>query len=217
MRLLAAGSAAASLAAVVVLPTARAESRAPMCTSGRGAIVGVDFGHWGGPMVVGCSIAPASGYELLHDAGFSTAGTVHDGPGFVCRLGSRKFHDGAQFPTVHQDPCVVTPPESAYWSYWAAGRRSNTWSYDGLGALSDVPASGGVELWEFGAKGTRPSITPDQLRARRTAPSTAAAATPPAAAGTSGSPAPAIAAGAIVLVLGGGAGWRIWRRRREQP
>ena len=188
-----------------------------MCTSARDAIVAVDFGHWGGPVVVGCAVDAGSGYELLHDGGFSTAGTVHDGPGFVCRLGSRKFRNGAQFPTAHEDPCVVTPPESAYWSYWTAGRSSNTWSYDGLGAVSDVPVSGGVELWQFGGKGARPSVTPDQLRARGAAPSSAAAAEPPAAAGTSGSPTPAIAAGAIVLVLGGGAGWAVRRRRRAQP
>jgi hypothetical protein len=164
--------------------------------------------------VVGCGVAAGSGYELLHDAGFSTAGTVHDGPGFVCRLGSRKFRNGAQFPTTHEDPCVVTPPESAYWSYWTAGRRSNGWSYGRLGALSDVPVPGGVEFWQFGAKGARPSITPDQLRARRAVTSTAVA-TPPGARTTSGSPTPAIAAGAIVLVLSGGAGWTIWHRRRQ--
>jgi hypothetical protein len=216
MRLLAAAFAAASAAAVVVLPTVRAAGAPLVCTTARNAIVAVDFGHWGGPVVVGCGVAADSGYELLHKAGFSTAGTVHDGPGFVCRLGSSKFRNGAQFPTPHEDPCVVTPPESAYWSYWTASRKSNTWSYDRLGALSDMPVSGGVEFWEFGANGARPSITPDQLRSRSSATSTAAA-TPAAPAGTSGSPTPAIAAGAIVLVLGGGAGWTIWRRRRAQP
>jgi hypothetical protein len=217
MRLLAAGFVAASVAAVVVLPTPNAAARPPTCSRARGTIVAVDFGHWGGPVVAGCGVAAGSGYQLLHDGGFSTAGTVHDGPGFVCRLGNEKFRNGTQFPTAHEDPCVVTPPESAYWSYWTAGRHSNAWSYDGLGAMSDVPVSGGVELWQFGGKGAQPSVTPDQLRARATQTTTQSAPAAPAAEGTSASPAPAIAAGAIVVVLGGGAGFTVWRRRRARP
>src|SRR5262245_43595678 len=130
----AAGFAAATIAAVVVLPTTLAAARPSTCNSARATIVAVDFAHWDGPIVLRCGAAD-TGYALLHDGGFSTAGTVHDGPGFICRLGSTAFRHGAQFPTAHEDPCVVTPPESAYWSYWTAGRGGNTWSYDRLGAM----------------------------------------------------------------------------------
>jgi hypothetical protein len=215
MRRVAAGLLTASIAAVVALPAMPASARPSTCTRARATIIAVDFGHWGGPVVSGCGVSPDTGYALLHDGGFSTAGTVHDGPGFVCRLGTADFRNGTQFPTAHEDPCVLTPPESAYWSYWTAGMGSNIWSYDRLGVMSDVPVAGGVEFWQFGAKGARPSVSPDQLRARGTANSTPAA-SPPAAAGSSGSPVAVIAAGALVLVLGGGAGWTVWRRRRAQ-
>ena len=211
----AAGSVAASFVAIVALPAVQASARPSACRSARAAMVAVDFGHWGGPVVVGCGVSPDNGYALLHEGGFSTAGTVHDGPGFVCRLGNAAFRKGTQFPTTREDPCVVTPPDSAYWSYWTADKNGKTWSYDRLGAMSDVPIAGGIEFWEFGAKGERPSVTPDQLRSRRTVTSTPAAA-PSTPARSTGSPAPVIAAGAVVIVLGGGAGWTVWRRRRAQ-
>jgi hypothetical protein len=212
-----AGAAAAAIVAAAVSPALAASTAAgpsAMCGPDRGTVVAVDFGHWGGPVLLGCGIGADTGYALLHDGGFSTAGTAHDGPGFVCRLGSSKFRNGTQFPTPRQDPCVVTPPESAYWSFWTAGKGRDVWTYDRFGAMTDVPVTGGVEIWQFGAKGAQPTVTPDQLRARR--PARASGASAPAPAGSSGSPTPVIAAGAIVVVLGGGAGWTVWRRRRAQ-
>src|SRR5690348_2556599 len=80
------------LVAVSWAPSARAQAD-PLasCTATTGTIVAVDFGHWRGPVVRGCALHAASGYDLLHGAGFTTAGDVHDGPGFVCRLGNGAF------------------------------------------------------------------------------------------------------------------------------
>lgn len=94
----------------------------------------VDFAHWGGPIVRGCGIDQRSGYDLLHAAGFTTAGDEHDGPAFMCRIGDQAFHGGTQYPTASEDPCSLTPSASAYWSYWIAVAGQDTWSYSQLGA-----------------------------------------------------------------------------------
>jgi hypothetical protein len=140
------------------------------CTSTVGAIAAVDFGHWGGPVVRGCDAAPTTGYNLLHNGGFTTAGDTHDGPAFICRIGNPAFSSGTQYPTPAQDACVVTPPASAYWSYWIAPKGQTTWTYSPLGAMGDVPKAGEVEAWTFGATdidGTtgQPTFTPASVRA----------------------------------------------------
>jgi hypothetical protein len=147
------------------------------CTTTAGTIIAVDFAHWGGPIVRGCGVDQPNGYALLHAAGFSTAGDNHDGPGYVCRLGNQAFRSGTQYPTPTEDACIVTPPSSAYWSYWYAPAGRNTWSYSSLGALNGHPQPGEVDLWVFGGTdvgGTKgsavPHISPDSLRAHNAAP-----------------------------------------------
>lgn len=142
------------------------------CTAGRGTIVAVDFAHWGGPIVRGCGINQPSGYALLQAAGFTTAGDEYDGPSFICRIGDEAYHDGTQYPTPSEDPCIQTPPASAYWSYWLAPAGQNAWTYSQLGPTGDVPKPGEVELWTFGATtiaGTAgsgvPHVNPSTLRA----------------------------------------------------
>ncbi len=128
------------------------------CTSSAGVLVAVDFARWGGDVRVGCDANPTTGYEALHAAGFTSTGTVHDGPAFVCRI------DG--YPTQAQDACSRTPPASAYWSYWHAGAGQNSWSYSTQGAMSYHPKPGSIDAWEFGA-GNAPSFTPAEVRAAR--------------------------------------------------
>ncbi|MEV7033316.1 hypothetical protein AB0N99_24235 [Streptomyces sp. NPDC093272] len=145
------------------------------CTTTSGAVLAVDFSHWGGPVLRSCGTTPTTGYELLNQGGWSTTGTGHDGPAFICRIGYSGYRGGKQYPTPAQDPCVLTPPASAYWSYWHADPGSRTWTYSQLGAMLYKPKPGSVDLWIFGAtniEGTegRPTITPDQLRARNTEP-----------------------------------------------
>ncbi len=141
------------------------------CTRTHGTIVAVDYGHWSGPIVRGCGVDSANGFQLLLDAGFTTTGDSHDGPAFACRIGNSAFHGGTQYPTPSEDACVVTPPASAYWSYWLAPPGQHTWSYSQLGAVSDHPKPGEVQLWMFGGtnlQGTSgsgvPSFSPDTLR-----------------------------------------------------
>ncbi|MFF3979654.1 prenyltransferase/squalene oxidase repeat-containing protein [Streptomyces sp. NPDC001828] len=141
------------------------------CTSVKGAVVAVDFGHWGGGVVRGCDATPTTGYDLLHEAGFTTTGTEHDGPAFICRLGNAKFDTGTQYPTPDQDACKLTPPATAYWSYWIAPPGQDYWTYSPLGAMSQHPKDGSVEAWVFGPtdpNGTSggPSFTPAQVRAQ---------------------------------------------------
>ena len=140
------------------------------CTATKGAIVAVDFAAWGGSVVRGCDANPTTGYNLLHNGGFTTAGTTHDGPGFICRIGNPAFNSGTQYPTAAQDACVVTPPASAYWSYWIAPKGQTTWSYSPSGAMGDVPKAGEVEAWTYGPtdiNGTtgQPNFTPASVRA----------------------------------------------------
>jgi LPXTG-motif cell wall-anchored protein len=141
------------------------------CTATAGTIIAVDFAHWGGPVVRGCDTGnPKNGAYLLTDEGFTLAGDKHDGPAFICRIGNQAFNNGTQYPTPSEDPCIVTPPASAYWSYWLAPAGQNTWTYSPLGAYSDLPKPGEIELWIFGGTniaGTegRPTCTPNSLRA----------------------------------------------------
>jgi hypothetical protein len=173
-------------AALVGLGTAAAAANpTTSCTPSHGTIVAVDFGHWGGPVVRGCGVDDASAYELLHDGGFTTTGTQHDGPGFVCRIGSGAFHGGIQYPTPAQDPCVNTPPASAYWTFWVAEPGQNGWTYGRVGAVSYQPQPGEVEVWLFGATPTdgssgAPPYSPASLRAPPVAGTTTAAPPPPA-------------------------------------
>ena len=148
-----AGILAASAASVGAAGSAPEASAAPIsqCAPHLGTIVAVDFEHWGGPIVRGCGVGQRSGYDLLHAAGFTTAGDQHDGPAFICRLGNAAFHAGTQYPTPGQEDCVLTPPAAAHWSYWLAPAGQNHWTYSQLGAMSEVPKPGEVELWIFGA------------------------------------------------------------------
>ncbi|MGW3335093.1 hypothetical protein ACWDF9_31675 [Streptomyces rubiginosohelvolus] len=145
------------------------------CTTSSGVVLAVDFSHWGGPVYRSCGTTPTTGYELLNQGGWRTTGTGHDGPAFICRIGYSGHQGGKQYPTSQQEDCVLTPPASAYWSYWHADPGENTWEYSQLGAMSYRPRPGSVDLWIFGGtniEGTkgRPTVTPDQLRAHNSRP-----------------------------------------------
>ncbi|MFJ3785126.1 prenyltransferase/squalene oxidase repeat-containing protein [Streptomyces sp. NPDC090093] len=158
--------------AVTFLTPAAPASADPLdtCTATTGAIVAVDFGPFGGKLERGCDATPTTGYQLLRDAGFTTAGTVKDGPAFICRIGKPSFNSGTQYPTPAAEACKVTPPASAYWSYWIASPGQKNWTYSPLGAMARRPKHGDVDAWVFGATsidGTkgRPKFTPADVRA----------------------------------------------------
>ncbi|MEV7085850.1 prenyltransferase/squalene oxidase repeat-containing protein [Streptomyces sp. NPDC093085] len=138
------------------------------CTAAKGAIVAVDFGPFGGTVERGCDASPTTGYELLHDAGFTTTGTQHDGPAFICRIG--KGASGTQYPTPDKEPCVLTPPATAYWSYWIASPGQDEWSYSQYGAMDRKLKDGDVDAWVYGGTDVggstgRPTFSPDDVRA----------------------------------------------------
>ncbi|GHJ43995.1 hypothetical protein Cs7R123_13370 [Catellatospora sp. TT07R-123] len=166
------------LAAVMLAPGAPAAA-APQpvgkCTTSSGVILAVDFSHWGGPLLRACGTTPTTGYQLLNQGGWKTAGTQHDGPAFVCRIGYSGYQGGTQYPTSATEKCVLTPPATAYWSYWHADPGQDSWSYSQLGAMGYHPKPGSVDLWTFGATATdgsqgRPRFSPDSVRARNTSP-----------------------------------------------
>ncbi|MFI9626691.1 prenyltransferase/squalene oxidase repeat-containing protein [Streptomyces sp. NPDC052042] len=176
LSLLTAGLLLSGAAAAFVTPAPPA-SADPIekCTATAGAIVAVDFGPFGGGVVRGCDATPTTGYELLHEAGFTTEGTVKDGPAFICRIGHGSFNSGAQYPTSAAEECRITPPATAYWSYWIASPGQKNWTYSPLGAMARTPKPGDVDAWVFGATdigGTRgrPGFTPDEVRAGATTP-----------------------------------------------
>lgn len=174
------------------------------CTTTKGVVLAVDFRKWGGPLLRSCGTTPTTGYTLLNQGGWATTGTQHDGPAFICRIGYAGYKGGTQYPTAKDEPCVLTPPATAYWSYWHADPGQNTWSYSQLGAMSYHPKPGSVDLWIFGATniaGTegRPAFSPDTVRARNTAPggtktSAPAQPKPPAATHPAGAPHPSATA-----------------------
>ncbi|MFG1885801.1 hypothetical protein [Micromonospora sp. NPDC049102] len=146
--LLAAVVAGAGLVAVDPLPRA---AHAAACTPGAGVTVVVDLTAFGLGAQTGCRLGdPPTGLAALQGAGFTVTGTQRWGLAFVCRING--------YPLPAAEPCVNTPPASAYWSYWHAV-PGGTWSYSTLGASSYNPAQGTVEGWRFGS-GQAPSISP---------------------------------------------------------
>ncbi|SDS77216.1 hypothetical protein SAMN05216371_0584 [Streptomyces sp. TLI_053] len=173
------GAAAATLAlaaggiGAATTPAVAAPLPIEQCTTTSGVVLAVDFSKWGGPLLRSCGTTPTTGYTLLNQGGWKTTGTGHDGPAFICRIGYSGFQGGKQFPTPDQEKCVLTPPATAYWSYWHADPGQNDWSYSQLGAMSYQPKPGSVDLWIFGGtniEGTegRPTVAPDTLRAHNT-------------------------------------------------
>jgi hypothetical protein len=213
-------------------PAAAAARPLSQCAATTGVIVAVDFAHWGGPLLRSCGTTPTTAYTLLNQGGWDTAGTEHDGPGFICRIGYSGFRHGTQYPAPSQQACVQTPPAAAYWASWQAGPGQDAWTYSQYGAMNDHLAPGSVSLWVFGgtnlggtAGSAMPPVSPDSLRASHAA-SAAAAGHPaivnaePAVAGASastsashGSALPTIIGAAIALLIAVGTVAAARRRR----
>jgi hypothetical protein len=138
-------------AGLVAADPAPRAAHAAACSGGSGVTVKVDFAALGGGVVTNCAPGdPATGLAALQGAGFTVTGTARWGPAFVCRINGK--------PTAAVDPCVNTPPATAYWSYWH-GTPGGTWTYSSLGASSYNPAPGTVEGWAYGA-GSPPGVGP---------------------------------------------------------
>jgi hypothetical protein len=199
------------------------------CSATSGAVLAVDFGPWGGPLLRSCGSTPTTGYAQLNQGGWHTAGTEHDGPGFVCRIGYNGYRHDAQYPTPAQQPCVQTPPAGAYWAFWHAGPGQTSWTYSQYGAVGYDPAPGSISLWVFGgtnlggtAGSAVPRISPQGLRTAAAGTAMAAGGpdivnAPPVSASVSvshGSAWPTLLAAAIAVLLVAGGAVGIARRRR---
>jgi hypothetical protein len=209
-------------------PAAAAARPLSGCTATSGVLLVVDFGPWGGPLLRSCSSSPTTGYAQLNQGGWHTVGTEHDGPGFICRIGYSGYRHDAQYPTAAQQPCVQTPPASAYWAFWQAAPGQKSWTYSQYGAVDYHSPPGSISLWVFGgtnlggtAGSAVPKISPQRLR-------TAAAGTalaggpdiinaPPASASVSasrGSAWPTLLAAVIAVLLVAAGAVGVARRRR---
>lgn len=139
------------------------------CTTTSGVLVAVDFSHFGGSVDLGCAAgSPGNGLDAMHRAGFLTAGDEQDGDAYVCRIGVAQEGPGSERPTPAEDPCVSTPPATAYWSLWVADAGQKSWDYSQFGATSYTPPPGSIEGWSFGP-GRQPGMTPAQVRAEASA------------------------------------------------
>ncbi len=173
------------------------------CSTTSGVIVAVDFSHFGGNVERGCSPTPTTGYQALQNAGFAGTGDEHDGPAFICRITNPAT--GIAEPPPSDDPCITTPPTTAYWSYWHADAGQNTWTFSRQGPMGYEPPPGSADAWTFGA-GNPPPFSPSTVQATNTAPAGTGATstvTPPSPSSPiSGTSAPAApGAGAATAVV----------------
>lgn len=135
------------------LPAAAAVTTG-QCSTATGVTLVVDFQGLGGGRVVRCVEGVprgTTGLGLLRLAGVSAEGTIHDGPGFVCRLNGRPGPN--ETLAIDGDPdyresCIETPPSSAFWSYWHAD-NGGSWTYSQLGGANRQVERGGYEGWSF--------------------------------------------------------------------
>jgi hypothetical protein len=127
------------------------------CPAKTGVTVSVDFTAFKAGVLTRCAPgAQASGIAALQHAGFTVAGTQRYGLAFVCRIDNR--------PAPAQQPCITTPPPTAFWAYYHALAGATTWTYSTLGATSYKPPLGSIDAWAFG-KQAKPTKTPAQVRA----------------------------------------------------
>ncbi|MGW1543029.1 flagellar hook-length control protein FliK [Streptomyces sp. NPDC002309] len=121
------------------------------CPDGNGVTVVVDFQELGGATIIRCAPGDqATGLAALKNAGFEITGTARWGEAFICRIEGK--------PTAATEPCVNTPPASAYWSYWHAPNGGN-WTYSQSGASNRKPPLGSFEGWSFSLNKT-PTTNP---------------------------------------------------------
>ncbi|UWZ40356.1 hypothetical protein Drose_12700 [Dactylosporangium roseum] len=166
---------------VAVPVPAHAAGSAGYCPDSTGVTVVVDYNDLGGGIVVRCAPgAQDTGLAALKNAGFTVAGTNRWGEAFICRINGK--------PAAATEPCVDTPPASAYWSYWHAP-DGGSWTYSDKGVKNRTPPQGTFEGWSFsknhtGGTAPRPGVAP-----ARPAPPPSA---PPAGGGQPNQPGPAV-------------------------
>ncbi|WP_328997924.1 hypothetical protein OHA18_26075 [Kribbella sp. NBC_00709] len=111
------------------------------CPDANGVTVVVDYQGLGFATEIRCAPGDqATGLAALENAGFVVTGTDRWGKAFICRINGQ--------PTPATEPCVNTPPASAYWSYWHSP-NGGSWTYSQFGATGRKPPLGSFEGWSF--------------------------------------------------------------------
>ncbi len=129
----------AGLAALTTTPAVPSYADGVASAACDGVTVIVDHGPLGGGTEADCrpagddadTLFRASGYELDY---------VQQQPTFICRVDGEPANN----------PCVVTPPQDAYWGLWWSDGESPTWRYATVAASGlSVPIGGSVALvWQ---------------------------------------------------------------------
>jgi len=141
------------MAAATWAVTPPSPAAAATCASDAGVSVVVDFHGLGGGVQAAC-LADGGGRaakDLFPAAGFGLD-YVQRQPGFVCRVSGKPA----------DDPCVNTPPTSAYWSLWWSDGTSGSWTFAtlGVGGLT-VPDGGYVAFsWNGSSGRVQPGLAP---------------------------------------------------------
>jgi hypothetical protein len=146
---------AALAAATTPLAGWGSPASAAVCAEAGGVSVVVDFRELGGGLQATCDASGGdrSAADLFTGNGFPLT-YVQRQPGFVCRVSG--------LPA--EDPCVNTPPATAYWGlYWSNG-TTGSWSYSSVAAGSlTIPAGGSVAFaWQGQSQGP-PGVAPPSL------------------------------------------------------
>jgi hypothetical protein len=196
---------AVAAATVVTLPGAPAPAAG--CSPTHGVTVVVDFNQPGHPDRRVCDPAGGgrSAERLFEDHGFALT-DVQRQPGFVCRVSG--------LPA--DDPCVNTPPASAYWSLWWSDGSKPSWSYAALGVDSlQIPDGGSVALvWDQVEGDVQPAVAPGGGTTAAAGSEQVSDDAPPAAEGADNGMPAWVGPLAIGLLLAAAAGTAVVRRRR---
>ncbi|MEU0937725.1 hypothetical protein [Embleya sp. NPDC005971] len=132
------------------------------CPDRNGVTVIVDFHELGGTTIVRCAPGEqATGLAALKNAGIRITGVARWGEAFVCRVEGK--------PGADSEPCIDTPPASAYWSYWHAP-NGGSWTYSQWGVLNRKPPIGSFEGWSFAKNKTETTNPPPRPAPARPTP-----------------------------------------------
>jgi hypothetical protein len=181
---------AAAAAPAPQAPAPQSAGRAGYCTAAdqNAVTVVIDYQGLGGNIEIYCaSDLPAGrgqhrGINALQAVGIAVEGTIHDGPGFLCRIQGRPA-PGERIPMAadpsYTENCNLTPPAAAYWSYWWAA-PGGSWVYSNWGVMNRDVEFGGFEGWSFSIDGNFSTAAAPRVAPVMPAPEPVEPAQPPA-------------------------------------
>lgn len=117
---------------------------------------------------VSCEPTTGPALDVLRAAGVGLEGTTAAGLAFVCRVDGRPGPDElVPLPggASRTEPCVRTPPSTAYWSLWTG--RDDSWTYAtrGVGDIDLGPGDAFALVYAVGrSEGLDPAVSPADAR-----------------------------------------------------